>query len=126
MILAPTRCFAGRQGIRFLRRAGGVLLGLALACGTVATETTIGEIQSDPPSYEGKTVTVKGEVTSRLSLILWKSYKIKDETGEITVVTKKIMPNVGAQVEATGRVAEGFSLGATQTLVIVDESAQSN
>jgi len=126
MIRIPGRRGAGRKRSRFPGSVVAAFLGLALACGTVATETTIGEIQGDPPAYEGKTVTVKGEVTSRLSLILWKSYKIKDETGEITVVTKKAMPNVGAQVEATGRVEQGFSLGSTQSLVIVDESAQSD
>lgn len=126
MIHAPAQCFAGQQKSRFLKRAAIVIAGLAIACGTAATETTIGKILADPPAYEGKTVTVKGEVTSRLSLILWKSYKIKDDTGEITVVTKKAMPNVGAQVEATGLVEEGFSLGSTQTLVIVDESAQND
>ncbi len=125
MIPTPGRCGANKKS-RFPRSVVVAFLGLALACGTVATETTIGEIQGDPPAYEGKTVTVKGEVASRLSLILWKSYTVKDETGEITVVTKKAMPNVGAQVEATGRVEQGFSLGSTQSLVIVDESAQSN
>ncbi len=103
-----------------------VLLLLLAACAAVVSETTIGEIQGDPPAYEGKNVTVKGEVVSRLSLILWKTYTIKDDAAEITVVTQRAMPNVGAQVEVTGRVEEGFSLGSTQTLVIVDESAQSN
>ena len=40
---------------------------LVLACGVVAMNTTIAEIHNDPPGFEGKTVRLEGEVTSRLS-----------------------------------------------------------
>lgn len=100
------------------------LLALALCTMACASKVTIGEIQNDPPTYDGETVTIKGKVTSRLSLIIWKTYNISDGTGEITVVTKKALPNVGAEMEVTGRIEEGFSLGSQQSLVLVDESAQ--
>jgi hypothetical protein len=122
----PRKPAAAEHKPRVYFRGALALLLLLAACAAVASETTIGEIQGDPPAYEGKNVTVNGEVVSRLSLILWKTYTIKDDSAEITVVTKKAMPNVGAQVEVTGRVEEGFSLGATQTLVIMDESAQND
>lgn len=85
---------------------------------------TIGEIQGDPPAFEGKTVTVEGEVVSRLSLVVVKTYVLKDETGEITVITKAALPNVGSRREVVGLVETGFSLGSMQSLVLVDESAQ--
>jgi len=100
------------------------VLVLALCAVACASKVTIGEIQKDPPTYDGKDVTVSGEVTSRLSLIFWKTYNLSDGTGEITVVTKKALPNVGAEMEVTGRIEEGFSLGSQQSLVLVDESAQ--
>jgi uncharacterized protein YdeI (BOF family) len=100
------------------------LLALALCAVACTSKVTIGEIQNDAPTYDGKSVTLSGEVTSRLSLIFWKTYNLSDGTGEITVVTKKALPNVGAEMEVTGRVEEGFSLGSQQSLVLVDESAQ--
>ena len=94
---------------------------MGAACGT---NTTIAEIQNDPPTYDGQTVTLNGEVTSRLSLVIVRTYNLNDGTGEMTVVTKKALPNVGAQVEVTGRVKEAFSFGSSQSLVLIDESAQ--
>ena len=100
------------------------VLGLLLLTAACSSRATIGEIQDDPPAYEGQTVTLEGEVTSRLSFIFWKTYTLKDETGEITVVTKTAMPNVGAHVTVTGTVKAGFSLGSAQTLVLRDESME--
>jgi len=68
------------------------LLALALCAVACTSKVTIGEIQNDAPTYDGKSVTLSGEVTSRLSLIFWKTYNLSDGTGEITVVTKKACP----------------------------------
>ena len=103
---------------------------LALAALLIAPEswscagsTTIAEIHADRPTYDGKSVTLEWELASRLSLIPWKTYVLNDGTGEITVVTKKALPNVGARMTVSGRTGEGFSLGSQQTLVLIDESA---
>jgi len=97
---------------------------LLLASTACQQRVTIGEIQDDPPRFEGKTVTVEGDVVSRLSIVLIKTYVLRDETGEITVITNTALPNVGSRREVVGRVETGFSLGSMQALVLVDESAQ--
>ena len=101
-------------------------LAAALVLASIACQrrTTIGEIQNDPPGFEGKTVTVEGDVASGLSLLVISTYVLRDETGEITVITKSALPNVGSRREVVGRVETGFSLGSMQALVLVDESAQ--
>ena len=76
-----------------------------------------------PTSGQGTLISIL-RTTSRLSLVIVRTYNLNDGTGEMTVVTKKALPNVGAQVEVTGRVKEAFSLGSSQSLVLIDESAQ--
>ena len=73
-----------------------VLLSLSLMSTGCGSSVTIAEIQNDPPTYDGKTVTLEGEVTSRLSLVIPKTYKLNDGTREMTVVTKKALPIVSA------------------------------
>ena len=105
-----------RKGLGFFLAAGSLLLS---AC---STTTSVGDILGNPAAYEGKEVTVSGEVTGRTSLLKWKSYVLKDETGEIRVVTKRPMPQVGAQVQARGTVEDAFSFGSMQMIVLVEES----
>ena len=84
--------------------------------------TPIGKILADPRAYAGKTVTVSGEVTQIFSLVLIKYFRVRDETGEIIVVTGKPLPKVGTKVKVKGTVQEGFSIGDQQLIVIVEQS----
>ncbi len=83
----------------------------------------IEKILSNPKAYEGKVVTIEGEVTDRTSFfIVLKFYKLRDRTGEIIVVTQKPLPEVRSKVHVTGKIDEAFSIGNQRLLVFVEES----
>ena len=61
-------------------------------------------------------------LNDRMSLLQWKTFTLKDGTGEITVVTKRALPKVGTQLRVRGRVKDAFSIGSLQMVVLVEES----
>jgi hypothetical protein len=86
---------------------------------------TIEKILSNPKAYEGKVVTIEGEVTDRTSFfVIVKFYKIKDNTGEIIVVTKKALPEARSKVLVKGKIDEAFPIGDQKLLVFVEESIE--
>ena len=87
--------------------------------------TRIEKILQNPMEYGGKVVTLEGEVTDRTSFfVVLKFFKIKDKTGEITVVTRKSLPEVKSKVLVKGRIDEAFPIGDQKLLVFVEESVE--
>ncbi len=85
----------------------------------------IQKILSNPKAYEGKVVTIEGEVSDRTSFfIVVKFYKVRDKTGEIIVVTKKSLPEVRSKIRVKGRIDEAFPIGDQKLLVFVEESVE--
>ena len=84
--------------------------------------TDIGKINSNPRDYVNKELTISGTVKERFSLFMVKYFILKETTGEITVVTDKPLPAVGARIRVKGYVEEGFSLGDQQYLVFIEKS----
>ncbi|HNY49726.1 MAG TPA: hypothetical protein PLV50_09890 [Smithella sp.] len=82
--------------------------------------TKIGEIIKHPREYAGKEVTVSGEVTETFSLIFVKYFVVRDDSGEIFVVTEKTLPAKGEKIKVTGNVQEAFSLGTETSLVLIE------
>jgi hypothetical protein len=86
---------------------------------------TIEKILSNPKAYEGKVVTIEGEITDRTSLfVVLKFYKIRDNTGEIIVVTKRTLPEIRSRVLVKGKIDEAFTIGDQKLLVFVEESIE--
>lgn len=83
--------------------------------------TPIKKIIENPRDYEGKTVTVSGEVKEIFSLFIIRYFIVADGTGEITVITHRPLPKQGTKIRVRGKVSEAFSLGQTQTIVILEE-----
>lgn len=83
--------------------------------------TDIKKILDNPRDYDGKTVTVSGVVIESVNLFFLKYYTVKDETGEIAVVTKKAVPTKGAKLKVTGRVNQAFAIGEKSVVVIIEE-----
>ena len=56
--------------------------------------TPIGDIVKNPGSFEAKTIKVKGEVTEvlKLPMLEYKSYVLRDDSGEILVMTAESLP----------------------------------
>jgi hypothetical protein len=89
------------------------------------SHSSIEKILSNPKDYEGKTVTIEGEVTDRTSFfVFFKFYKVKDKTGEITVVTKRSLPAAKSEVRVSGRIDEAFPIGDQKLVVFQEESAE--
>ncbi|HVW63781.1 MAG TPA: hypothetical protein VHB01_02110 [Nitrosospira sp.] len=94
-----------------------VILG---GCGISATP--IKEINSSPASFDGKEVMLYGVAkdTTRLPLLGTKSYVLKDDSGEILVLTEADLPKVNEKISVKVKVANiaiinGESLGTTVT-----------
>lgn len=81
---------------------------------------SIGKVLATPRDYEGKTITLSGTVNDVLSLIVIKAFLLSDNTGQIYVVTERILPKQGERVRVKGCVVEAFSLG-NQTLTVFKE-----
>lgn len=97
-----------------------VALLLAAACsGLFATK--IGRITANPGAYDGRSVTVAGEVTGRTNLLLVKFFRLRDDSGEITVVTERPLPREGERLRVKGTVKQAFALGELRAVVIVEE-----
>ena len=85
----------------------------------------IENILSNPKEYEGKVVTIEGEVTERTAFfVVLKFFRVKDKTGEITVVTKKSLPEVRSIVRVKGKIDQVFPVGDQKFLVFVEESVE--
>lgn len=101
-----------------------LLFSLLLAgCAAGWNATPIGKIYAAPREYDGRNVTVSGTVTSGMNLILLKYFFLKDDTGEIPVITGGVVPAPGEKVTVTGEVKEAFALG-DQRLIVIVESGQ--
>jgi len=94
---------------------------LCLGCGSLGT-THIKDILDHPRDYEGKILTIRGEVTQVMSLMVIKYFYLKDETGEMIVVTDRPLPNKGEKIKVKGTVKEAFSIGDQHYTVLIEES----
>jgi hypothetical protein len=99
-----------------------LVLGLLLAAGCKGgSATPIGTLLDDPGRYDGKTVRIAGDVTESFGLLGYGGYRVKDDTGQIAVVTKTGgAPREGAKVGVQGTFRSGFTLG-TQTVAVIEE-----
>ena len=83
--------------------------------------TPIVKILNNPREYERSGTTISGEVTDRTSLIFLKYFSLKDDTGQINVITERALPLVGTRLRVRGHAEEAFSIGASQMIVFREE-----
>lgn len=62
--------------------------------------TAIGDIVQNPANYQGKEVKVKGTVSNVLKIpfVEFKVYTVKDEGGELTVLTDAQLPALNQKI----------------------------
>jgi hypothetical protein len=94
-----------------------------LSCGLGATK--IGDIVGHPRDYADKEVTISGEVIETFSLFVVKYFVVRDNSGEISVVTEKPLPAKGERIKVKGIVKETFSFGTKTALVLVETTEKS-
>lgn len=93
---------------------------LAAACSSLLTTRTA-DITADTRTYQGRTVTVSGRVTSAVNLLALRTFTLDDGSGEITPVTKRAVPREGEELRATGTVEQAFATAGVNLVVIVEQ-----
>ena len=90
-------------------------------CGGI-NATPIREINTSPANFDGKEVMLHGVAkdATRIPLFNMKSYVLKDDTGEIMVLTEGDLPKTNEKLTVRVKVANlaiinGESLGTTVT-----------
>jgi hypothetical protein len=101
----------------------GLLIALALIA--AACDTTINKVLADPGKYRNETITVPGTVAESASVLGRGIYRITDGDQGLWVVTNGGAPRKGARVSVTGRVQEGYDLGAFGNVLKLPGSLQS-
>jgi len=96
-------------------------LAVSISC-SLFTTTSIGEIVDNSRNFDGRTVTISGEVTESANLVFVRYYVVKDDTGEIVVVATHAVPEKGSHVRVTGVVDQAFSLGESSVVVLKETS----
>jgi hypothetical protein len=86
--------------------------------------TPISELHADPGAYEATTLVIEGVVTDRAALFGLKYYDLRDESGDIKVITERILRQIGDRVRVEGHIEEAFALGDFQYLVFIEESVE--
>ena len=84
------------------------------------TVIQIGDMVKDPRFFDGKIVTVEGEVASSMSLGVG-TYVVTDGTGKIRVITTKAVPLKGEKMKVTGRVGQFAKIGQEQMLSLTEK-----
>ncbi len=92
-----------------------LLLGLA-GCG--AEMVTVAQIKSHPRQFVGREVQVRGVVIDLFTFGATRFFRLSDQTGQITILTRKVLPARGERMTVSGVVAEGIAVGAWRQLVI--------
>jgi hypothetical protein len=100
-------------------RAALALASLFIAS-TGCASTSIRRILDDPGRYNGREVTVSGEVTDSANLVVVRYYHVEDGTGRIAVVAKGAVPRRGANVTVHGTVRQAFAVGDQSLTVILE------
>ncbi len=94
-----------------------ILTAAAMATGACASTKTINELLADPGRYRDRTVQLSGEVVDSYSVANRGAYRLKDDTGELWIVSDEGVPRRTAKVTVKGRVREGFNLGSLVDLI---------
>ena len=88
-----------------------LLLGTALFLSACPSETTIGQLNSEPRRYYDRDVSVHGVVTNSFGALGIGAYELHDETGRIWVLTERGVPQKGSRVRAVGKYINGVTWG---------------
>lgn len=96
---------------KLFRLIAGVVLALLVAGGVtyyLTRPVRIGDILSHPDRYQGRTVSVRGVVTGSYAMMGVAVYRLRDESGEILVVSDQGAPRDGTQKTVRGEVVQVF------------------
>lgn len=84
--------------------------------------TAIKEITAASAQFEGKEVKIKGRVQGTMKIMDFKAYTLRDDTGEIAVVTGGQLPAKGESVAIKGTVKSAVIVGGASVGLRVEET----
>jgi len=79
------------------------------------------EIVNSPREFEGRQVTIAGEVTGRFGVLSFNAFTVADETGELRILTRRMPPSEGTRVRVRGSVRSGLVLGNWQQVMLIEQ-----
>ncbi|MDD4053043.1 MAG: hypothetical protein PHR28_14250 [candidate division Zixibacteria bacterium] len=83
--------------------------------------TDIGKILENPWEYAEKDLTISGTVKQAVSVLVAQYFIVDDGSGEIPVITDKVLPKVGARVKVHGKIDTAFELLGVRLIVFIEE-----
>jgi len=100
----------------------GVMLG---GCGSI-NATPINEINTFPANFDGKEVMLHGVAKdpTRIPLFNMKSYVLKDDSGEITILTEADLPKINEEISVKVKVANIAIINGESVGMMVTEVAR--
>ena len=107
------------------RRLGLPIIFVLSALSAACAAKSINQVLADPGRYRNDSITVRGTVAESASLLGRGAYRITDGDQGLWVVTSGGAPRKGARVNVTGRLQEGYDLGALAGVLKVPGSLQS-
>jgi hypothetical protein len=108
-----------------IRRLAPLVLsaGTLALLGGCASVTPIGDLLDNAARYDGKTVSIEGEVRESAGGFGLGGYQVRDETGTLTVLSERAgPPRTGARIGVKGRFEALFTLGSKSLAVLREES----
>ncbi len=91
-----------------------IILAVGIGCDALDVGyTKIGEVTRKPSLFDGKEIKIRGKVVDvlKLPLVETKFYTVKDETGELLIVTATAPPGMGAEVRVRGSIESMAIIG---------------
>ena len=88
----------------------GVLLAVSLTATGCATKS-IDRVLADPTRYRDRQVQIAGEVVDSYSVLGRGVYRVRDDTGQLWILSDRGTPRDGARVKVKGTIREPFNLG---------------
>lgn len=83
--------------------------------------TPVKEIEAAPANFEGREVRLKGRAGSVVKLMGLQAFTLRDESGEITVMTQGELPKSGDTIALKGTVKSAVIIGGQSLGLRVEE-----
>ena len=84
--------------------------------------TQVKDIIAAPARFEGQEVKVKGKVVRVAKILAMRGFVLRDETGEITVITYGRLPAENEDVASKGKVMSAVIMGTSAIGLRVEET----
>lgn len=98
------------------------LLSPFVACDRLGlSPVPISKIVDNPREYQDKSVNIRGVVAASYSLLVVSYFSLKDDSGEIFVITNRALPKKGQKLDVKGKVGTYSIADKKVTVVFEDE-----